>query len=179
MIKDTLKAIWNSRVGLAVVMFLAGGIATYLFMPEKIKVEIKTETIIVEKIVEKEVIKVVEKEVIKYEKVKVVKRKTTWPDGKIEEEEIYESESQQIDRMTEKYQELLKESEQKWEEKYSYLKEQTNPKRFNIFGGLGLNLDVMKRSYVFGLNASFYGPFTMGVVGTTNGGLYGTVGLRF
>jgi len=177
--KEKVKQIWESRLGLAVIMFLAGGIITYLFMPEKIKIEIKKETVVVEKIVEKEVIKFVDKEVVKYEKVKVVKNKITWPDGKIEESEVYESESEQLERLKETYSELLKSKEKQLEEKYSYLKEQTNPKRFDIFGGLGLDLDVMKRNYVFGINASFYGPFTLGIIANTTGNLYGTVGFRF
>lgn len=179
MIKNLLKKTYQTRIGLAVMAFIAGGIVTYLFTPEKIKVEIKTETVYVDKIVEKEVVKYVEKEVIKYEKVRVVKRKTTWPDGKVEEEEIYESESEQIDRMQEKYEEMLVEAEKKWEEKYSYLKEHTNPKRFNFFGGAGLDLTHPQLEYLAGINVDVWGPITTGLIATSGRDMYITFGLKF
>ena len=180
MIASKLKSIWKSRIGFGLVMFVIGGGVSYLFAPEKITVKVETKIEYVEKIVEKEVIKYVEKEVIKYEKIKVVKRKVTWPDGKIEEEEIYESESEQIDRMAEKYAELLKQKELDFNREYSYLKEHLRPKRLNLFGGARTTITQLKRPYyLVGINYNLWGPFTAGIIFDSQVSIGATVGIQF
>lgn len=180
MITNKIQSIWKSRLGFGILMFIIGGTVSYFFAPEKIKIKIETKIEYKDKIVEKEVIKYVEKEVIKYEKVRVVKRKVTWPDGKIEEEEIYESESEQIDRMTEKYAELLKQKEIEYTKKYEYLKEHLRPKRLNLFAGLRSSITELKRPYYLGgFNYNVWGPFTIGAIVDTQPSAGVLIGIQF
>jgi hypothetical protein len=174
--KDTLKAIWNSRIGMMIIAFVVGGIFTYLFLPEKIV--IKTEIKEVEKIVTKTIVKWKTKEVIKEVKVRSFKHKITWPDGKIEEWDIVETDSQELTKMQETYNELLKEAEKTLEEKYS--KTITNPKYLTVYGGIGSSLSQLQKPfYLGGFNYTIWGPLTIGAQASSQPSGAFTIGLRF
>lgn len=188
MASKVLKLLKN-RYAQLTVAFVLGGAAAMFLTPEKIVIEKKGETKYVDRIVEKEVVKwkekVVEKEVEKLVKVKKVWQKTTFPDGKIIESEIYESESEQIERIKEqeeeKYAQLLAEKTQELEEKYSYLKEHMNPKRINLYAGIGTQVDdfLSERYFVGGFNYTLWGPFGLGAEVTTEKQFAITFNLRF
>lgn len=187
--KDILKKIFSNRVGLAVLAFIVGGIVTSLFLPEKIKIEKEIEVVEVEKIIEKEVVKWKEKivEVEKEVKIKekVTKQKVTYPDGKIVETEIYESESEQIDRIRdlerERYNEILVQRESEFKRKEKELKEIYNPKRFIIYGGVGTAVDSLTElpHYLVGTQYTLWGPITIGIQADSESRIAGTVGIRF
>jgi len=187
MILKTLKTIASSRVGLAALMFIAGGIVTYLFLPEKIRIEKEEVIKYVDKVVEKEVIKyvdrIVEKEVEVYIKEKVVKQKITYPDGKIVETEIYESESEQVSRMRElekqKYQEVLYQQEQEYLKQINELKLIINPKKFIMYAGASFNAKDINGSYFVGSQYNFWGPLVIGMQASNRADLGLTVGIKF
>ena len=174
--KEKLQAIWNSRIGLAVIMFVVGGVFTYMFLPTKIT--IKTEVKVVEKIVTKTVVKWKTVEVIKEVKVRSFKHKITWPDGKIEEWDIVESDSQELTKMQETYNELLKEAEKTMEEKYS--KTIVNPKYLTVYGGVGASLTkIQKPFYLGGFSYTVWGPLTIGAQASNQPSGAFLIGLRF
>lgn len=187
--KEKLKELASSKIGLAVIAFFLGGLAATFLLPEKIVIKTNKETEYVDRVVEKEVIKyvdrVVEKVVTKTEKVKTVKRKETFPDGHTIEEEIFESESEQIDRLRqeeqERYKEMLVQREREFREKEESLKVHYNPKSFTVFGGAGVEVTDPLQSpyYLAGVQASVWGPFTIGAEVTTDANVAATVGLRF
>lgn len=189
-----LKKIITSRVGMVVVAFLAGGAAAAFLLPEKITIKRDTKIEYVDRVVEKEVVKyvdrVVEREVVKEVQVKKVWTKTTYPDGKIVETEIYEENSQQVDRMLaiekEKFTLQLAETEKKYQEEIHYLKEHKNPKHFNVYAGAGIRLtDFKDPYYLAGMQADVWGPLMIG--GQVQFGSFGgkdvggaiTVGFKF
>ena len=183
-----IKKVLTNRVGQIVVAVVATGIITAMFLPEKTVIKIETQVVYKDKIVEKEVIKYVDREVIKtvtvVEKVRVVKRKETWPDGHIIEDEIYESESEQVARVTEqekeKYQQQLAVATKEFEQKETYLKETLNPHKFGIYGGAGVNLAAFKeRFYVAGVQGQVWGPLMVGMEVVTPRGGAVTLGFRF
>lgn len=183
-----IKKILSSRVGLAVVAFIVGGAVAAIFSPEKTVVKKETVIEYKDRVVEKEVVKYVDREVIKevkvIEKVRVVKRKETFPDGHIIEEEIYESESEQIARVTEqekeRYQMSLAIMEKEYKEKESYLKETLNPHKFSAYAGLGTQIDDPKNyMYVGGMQAQVWGPFMVGGEVTSRKDVALTFGFRF
>jgi len=188
MIKDLAKKLVTSRVGQLVLAFVAGGVITGVFLPEKITVKKETVVEYKDKIVEKEVVKYVDREVIKeitvVEKVKVVKRKETFPDGHIIEEEVFESESEQVARIAEQEKErytlLLTEKEKEYAKKESYLKETLNPHKFHIFAGAMTQADDPKNyGYLGGMDAQVWGPLTLGMQATSRKDVAVTVGFRF
>ena len=167
-IKSRLKQIATSRVGQVVIAALAGATVMYFFLPEKTIIKKETEIVYKDKIVEKEVIKyvdrVVEKEVIKEVQIKKVWTKTTFPDGKIVETEVYEENSQQVDRMREleqeRYKEQLAEVTREFQQKESYLKQTINAKHFSLGGGIGTHVDGWKDQYYYGqFTYDMWGPF--------------------
>lgn len=183
-----MKKILNSRVGIAIIAFAIGGAVALFIAPEVIKKVVEKEIVEVEKIVEVEVEKIVEKEVIKEviktEKVRVVKRKETFPDGRIIETEIYESESEQISRLEEqfkeKYAELLIQKEREFEEKFKEVKIHKNPKRLNVFAGAGISFsNPTDTHFLGGFTYPVWGPFTAGAQATTDGTAAVMVGFRF
>ena len=187
-LKDTAKSVATSRVGQIVIAALAGATVMYLFLPEKVTIKIDTVIVEKEKVVEKEVIKyvdrVVEKEVIKEVQIKKVWTKTTYPDGKIVETEVYEENSQQVDRMKEiekeLYQEKLAEITKEFEQKESYYKQTVNGKHFSIAAGMGTHVDAFKDKYYFGqFSYDVWGPFqiTGNVTSEKQAGL--GIGIKF
>lgn len=183
-----LKKILSNRIFQFVLVFVAGGLAATFLTPEKIIIKRDEKIVYKDKIVEKEVVKyvdrVVEKEVKVVEKVKSVKRKETFPDGHIIEEEIYESESEQIARITEqekeRYQELLAEATSEYEQQLSYYKSHTNPKRFTIFAGGGTRIDdPLNYNITGGMDAQLWGPFVIGAQANSQKDFAVTLGLRF
>lgn len=185
-----MKKILGNRYLQMVVMFLAGGAAATFLLPEKIVIKKDKEIVEVEKIVEKEVVKwrtkVIEKEKIVKVSEKKIWRKETFPDGHTIEEEIYESNSEQVARVVEqekeKYEELLAQREVEFNEKLSSMKIHTNPKRLNVYAGLGTNFkNFGNQYYVGGFNYPIWGPLIMGAEATTQGGGGAalTVGFRF
>lgn len=160
-----------------------GGVVTILFLQEKIVVKKEKVTEYVDKVVEveKEVIKevVVYKEKLVHEKVKVVKRKETFPDGRIIEEEIYESEMEQIQRIQaeerNRYHDLLAKKESEHRQKIASLKIHTNPKRLNVFA----SKDALTKRFGGGLTYALWGPLTVGVMATSDGYVGPTIGIRF
>ena len=135
MIKETLLKIWNSRVGMTIISLIVGGVVSYLLAPEKIKIKVETEIEYVDKEVIKEVVKYIDREVIVEKEVKKIKRKITYPDGLVIEEEIYEENNTQIERIKEQYKTLLAQKELEFQQKYEGLKEHLRLKKFNVFGG--------------------------------------------
>lgn len=183
-----LKKIVTNRFFQIAIAFVAGGFVVGVLLPEKIVIKKETEIVYKDKIIEKEVIKYVDREVIKEvkvtEKVKVVKRKETFPDGHIIEEEIYESESEQVARIVEqekeRYAAALRLKEQEFAQKESYLKEHLNPKRFTLFGGGGTRIDDPTNYYfVGGADMQLWGPFIVGVQATSRKDVGLTFGIRF
>ena len=182
------KKILASRVGLVVVSFLAGGAITAMFLPEKTIIKKDTEIVYKDRVVTQEVIKYVDREVIKevkvVEKVRVVKRKETFQDGDIIEAELFESESEQIARVTEqekeRYQASLASMETEYKKRESYLKETLNPHKFGVYAGAGTRIDDPKNFlYVGGMQAQIFGPFMIGTEVTSRKDVALTVGLRF
>lgn len=171
-----------------VVMFLAGGAAATFLLPEKIVIKKDKEIVEVEKIVEKEVVKyvdrIVEKEKVVYKSEKKIKRKEVFPDGHTIEEEIYESNSEQVDRVAqqekERYEEILAQKEAEFNEKLSSMKIHTNPKRLSVYAGLGTEFtDFGKQYYLGGVNYPIWGPLIVGGEATSQGQFALTIGLRF
>jgi len=167
-IKETAKNVATSRVGQIGIAFVVGAIAVWFFLPERIVVKKEEVVVEKEKIVEKEVVKyvdrVVEKEIIKEVQIKKAWSKTTYPDGKIVETEVYEENSQQVDRMKELekqfYQEKLAEATKEFEKKESYYKSITNQKHFSIAAGVGTHVDTFKDKYCYGqFTYDVWGPF--------------------
>lgn len=187
-LKKVFKSLVQTRAGIAVVAFIAGGLVIAFILPEKIIIKRDTEIVEVEKIVEKEVIKyvdrVVEKVVEKIVKVKKTWTKITYPDGKIVETEIYESESEQIDRMQEleqeRYEERVATLETEYREKEEYLKEHLNPKRIGVYAGAMIGpKDKFMPYYMGGFNYSVWGPIIAGAQANSRGDFGVTVGVRF
>jgi len=185
---DQVKSALNNRIIQLVIAFVAGGFAATLLLPEKTIIKKDTQIVYKDKIVEKQVIKWKTK--IQYKdrtidkEVKKTKTKITYPNGKIVETEVYESNSQQIDRMRQieqdKAQTQMAEMQREYEKKESYLKETINPKRFSIYGGAGLRLnDWSKKFALGGFNYPLWGPFLIGGEVNTDPGAAITFGLRF
>lgn len=184
------KIIKNKYFQLAVA-FGIGCLVFRVFGPERI--EIKKETEIVE--VEKEVEKVVFKDKIvrvvqTVEKIvteRKVKRKETFPDGRVVEEEIYESNTQQLERVKaeeeERYQAKVVELEREYQKKVSESKTIINPKKATV-SVLVLG-DIQDFDAHIGVDADyqignmFNLPIVMGA-SYTNKGLMGIrLGVRF
>jgi len=173
------------QIGIA---FVVGGFIATLLLPEKITIKTKTKVEYVDRVVEVEKVVIKEVEVVReveiFKKVRVVKHKETFPNGRIVETEIYESESEQIDRMRrleqEKYEEKFAMIEKEYREEVNTLKEHVNPKRFTVFGGVGTRLtDFQKHHFLGGVSYPLFGPFIIGAQVTTNTDVSVTFGLRF
>lgn len=187
-LKKIFKSLVQTRAGIAIVAFIAGGLVTAFILPEKITIKRDKEIVEVEKIVEKEVVryvdKIVEREVEKIVKVKTVKTKITYPDGKIVETEVYESETEQIDRMRElekeRYEEQVATLEKEYREKESYLKEHLNPKRISVYAGAMLGpKDQFRPYYMGGFTYAVWGPMIVGAQANSRADFGVTIGLRF
>lgn len=185
---NLIKKILSSRVGLVVVAFIVGGAVAAIFAPEKTIIKKEIEEKIVEKIVEKEVVKWKTKTVIKdkivEKEVKKTKTKITYPDGKIIETEVYESNTQQVERLKsieeEKYKLALVEKDKEYLKKEAYLKEVLNPHKFHIFAGALTQIDDPKNyGYVGGMDAQIWGPFTIGGQVSSRKDVGLTFGIRF
>ena len=189
-----LKKILKSKFTWIVVAFIGGGLTATFLLPEKITIKRDEKIVYQDRVVEKEVVKfvdrVVEKEVVKEVQVRKTTTKITYPDGKIVETEVYEENSQQVDRMVElekqKYELQLAEVKKDYEQEINYLKEHTNPKDFTVYGGAGIRLtDFKDPFYVTGMQANVWGPFLVGgqvQFGTFGGNDVGgalTVGFEF
>lgn len=183
-----IKEFAKTRWGLAILAFIAGGLVTVFLLPEikigKTEKEIEYRDRIVEKEVVKYVDRIVEKEVIRTEKVKVVKHKETFPDGRIVEDEIYESETEQLDRMKEqyeeKYREVIAEQERIRKERESELMITFNPKKITVYGGAGVSTDnPLDLKYLAGFNYNLWGPVVVGAQADTEPGVAVTVGIKF
>ena len=189
-----MENILKSRVFLVIVAFVAGGFVSHILTPEKIvekEVEVvKWQTKEVEKEVVKWKTKIVKEEVKVTVSEKKIKRKETFPDGHTIEEEIYESNSEQVARIEEqekqKYNEKIAYLEQEYQNQIKSLKIHLNPKPFNLFAGVNTNLtrfNTMGPSV--GITGSVWGPFTLtGYVGAerfTGGTVNGAAmfGVRF
>lgn len=184
MFKEKFKAFASSRIGIGVLSFLGGVIVMSVLLPTVIKVKKEKEIVEKEKIVyvDRIVEKIVEKEKIVKEKVKVVKTKITYPDGKIVETEIYESESEQVDRMREmeqeKFRQQLAEMEKQYKEKYE--KTIRNPKYLGLYAGAGTQItDVKDYYYLGGFDYNFAGPFTIGAQVDSRTDVAITFGVKF
>ena len=153
-----MKKILQSRAFQILIAFFVGGLAATFILPEKVVVKKEKQIEYVDRVVEKEVVKwkdkVVEKEKVIYASEKKVKRKETFPDGHIIEEEVFESNIEQLDRILkkekEKYEELLSKKEKQFNEHVSDLKVHLNPKNFNIYGGMGTVIDQVYDKYFLG-----------------------------
>lgn len=162
---------WNKKEILKyIIPFLIGGVVVYFLMPEKVIYETKVEK---EKKEEKESeeketeerVKIKYRNKIIREKVKTVTRKITFPDGKIIEEEIYESESEQIDRLLEqerkKYEQIITKKESEYQKKMRDMRLTVeNKKRFTLHGGFQTDLDSfsLNESFVVGASMDIFGP---------------------
>lgn len=157
-------------------------LVTYFYLPTKTKkVTIKEEVIKeVEVVKEVEVEKVVTKEVTKIVNVSEKKIKREWvkPDGTTYREEIYESNSQQLERLVaqerERAENLIREKKAEFISKYTREVTKTNKKRFNI--SVGYN--PFNASYSGSFNATILGPVTAGVIVSDNN-FYPAIGLTF
>jgi hypothetical protein len=185
---DTVKKVATSRVGQLVLAFVAGGVITGLFLPEKTIIKKEEVVVYKDKIVEKEVVKyvdrIVEKVVEKEVQIKKVWTKTTFPDGKIVETEVYEENSQQIDRMkqleSERYKEQLAEVTKEYEKRETYLKQTLNPRKFSLYGGVGTQVDDPQSYYYLGgMQGQIWGPLMIGMEATSHKDVAVTVGIRF
>lgn len=182
----SVKKLLKNRYIQLIVVFICGGIVATFLLPEKIRIEEKEIVVEKEIEVEKEVVKyvdrVIEKEVEVVVHERKVWRKETFPDGHVIEEEIYESVSEQVERIAEqekqKYHELLAKKEKEFQKKYSYLKEHTNPKPLTMFAGIGVDIPD-KVVYYGGMNKPIFGPVTIGGLATSKGTLGLQIGIRF
>lgn len=171
-------------------LYLAFGVGLLLALvtrpsKEVIKKEIEyKDKIVVQEIVKWQKVEVV-KEVVKFEKIKSSKTKTTFPDGTIIENEVYESETEQLSRLKqleeEKYNQMLAQKETEYKEKYS--KVTLNPKKLSVYG-LVVNkpgdLDFFYgggASYDIGTVLNI--PITIGGQLTNNRYVGATIGVRF
>jgi len=186
--KNKTFSLLKNRFVQIFIAFVAGGFIATLLLPEKITVKTETKIEYVDRVVEveKEVVREVEviKEVEVVKREKVVKHREVFPDGRIVETEVYESESEQIDRMRrleqEKFEEKMAMLEQKHTEEINTLKEHINPKRFTVFGGIGTRLtDFEKQHFLGGMSYPLFGPFIIGAQVNTNTDVSVTFGLRF
>lgn len=163
--------------------FILGGVLTYFILPEREVITIKKVEVIKE--VEVDIVRYVTKvkrvEVIKEIKVSetTTKRTVEKPDGTKITEEIIESSSEQLDRILSderaKHAELLAMKEKEIRNEYSKKIERTNIKKLNVYGGY----DVRNSTYMGGFNYGFWGPTTVGISVTSDGGIYPAIGLRF
>ena len=169
-------------------IFIAGGAVATFFLPEKIVIKRDEKVVYKDRVVEKEVVKVVdkivEKEVEKVVHIKSSKTKITYPDGKIVETEIYESESEQVSRVRElekeRFEMQLAEVQKDYEKNLSYYKEHLNPKRFTVFAGGGTRMDDLTNyDYLVGMDAQLWGPFIVGMHATSRKDVNLTLGFRF
>jgi hypothetical protein len=181
-----INTIKRSKLLIAVVFFVIGGVLTMMFLPEKIRIEEKEKVIYRDKIVEVEVIKwkdkIVEKiiEVSKktYKKTVIIKL----PDGTYKEEIIEYSSTEELARLEEslkeRYQSELKEKEKQWEEEKSKLTEITNQKRIKTYVGINV-VKWTDKEYLGGFQYKVWGPVNVGAEVTTKGNLFPVVGLEF
>jgi len=180
----------NNKYSFLTVGLIVGGLIFHLLGPEKIITKKEIETQIVEKIVNKDVIQYVDKiqykEVEKIVVVKKVTRKETFPDGRIVEEEIYESNEQQLDRLLEntkqKYEEQITQITSKYEQKLSEKKEIINPKKLTIYTGGGTLINNLKPYVLGGIMYDINTPWVIGGQVVTNNNdtsVFGTLGFKF
>lgn len=186
MFSKIYEFIKNHSWALAVVAFVVGGIVTYLFLPERIKIEEKEKIVYKDKIVEKEVIKwkekIVEKVVEVYKKTYKKTVRIQLPDGTIKEEIIEYSSTEELTRLeeslTEKYNMQLLEKEKEWAQEKSKLIEQTNPRKLRAFAGYNVT-KIGDQEYMVGGLYKIWGPINVGVAGTTKGNIFPIIGIEF
>jgi hypothetical protein len=175
-----MKKLLKSKYTWFVICFVAGGICATFILPEKITIKKEKEIVEVEKVVEVEVEKVVVKEVVVHKKVRVVKRREVFPDGHIIEEEVYESEAEQIDRIAAEYKEKLAAKEAELKRKEMYLKEHLNPKPMYLYAGVGADpFNPLKPMYMAGVQKPIFGPIILGGFVDSNRNIGITLGVRF
>ena len=180
MIKNLLKSLYRTRLGVAVLFFIVGGLCSYFIMPSKTIIKTVTTIEYKDKIVYKYLTKWKTKIVEVEKQVSKTKHTIKWPDGKEESWEVFESNSQQISRIDEQYKTLMVDMEKQWKQKYEYLKESINIKYLTVYGGPSTSIkDTKHNAYVFGFNYNFWSIFTLGAQVDTHSNLAGTIGIRF
>ena len=184
------KLIQNKYVQFGIV-FIAGCLVFRIFGPEKIEIKKEIEVKWAEKEVEKivyqdRIIRVTEVGELVVSETKIV-RKETFPDGHIIEEEIYESNTQQLQRIQseeqEKYNEKLNALEREYNKKINESKTIINPKKVTVsflVVGSASELDVHLGADVdYQIGSIFNMPIIGGLSYTNNGMIGGRLGFRF
>lgn len=154
-----MKLLQNKYL-LIVIAFIIGALSFRFFGPEKIvvKKEIEEKEVIKYKnnIIYKDKIIIVDKVVEKLVSEKKIVRKETFPDGHIIEEEIYESNTQQVERLQQeeklKYEQKLTELEHEYSKKLSESKTIINPKKFTVSSVLTADVDSFNVYYGAGVS---------------------------
>lgn len=158
-------------------------LVTVLVMPETTKIVTKEviKEVEVEKIVEVEKVVEVAKEVVKEVVVseRKTKRVTKFADGTVIEEEIYENNQAQIERVLETEYQRYASMEAEYQRQLEFERSKKvvirNKKRVNVYAGYNpLNANILA-----GASYNIAGPFTVGAAGTSEGAAYLTLGLRF
>jgi hypothetical protein len=177
-----MTKILKNRIVQFVVVAVASIALTAIFLPSK--EIIVTRDVIKEVEVEKrvEVVKevVVEKEIEKRIVVseKKIKRVIEHPDGTRIEEEIWESNKDQIDRILESSSMRVAELREEYERQIEVIKEKkvvkTNPKRLSVFAGY----NPIDHDTIGGASYRFAGPLTIGAAGTRSSAFV-TLGIQF
>ena len=183
------KAILTNRYAQLGLAFVIGGtVATFMLPTKEI---IKKETVVETKVVtvEKKVVQYVDRVVYRdrdtAETAKTVTHRVTSPDGTITEDIITESTAATVDRLVAQEREAIdaeyKAREEAKSKSETYEKVKLNPKRFNLFGGMGIDpTNILgPQIYLGGMNATIWGPFTLGLVGSSQPMVGLTIGITF
>lgn len=183
---------WNKDNVLAgLVFFVLGGAVVFFVMPEKIEYvkikdeeKAKSEETQEEQI--KEVVKVEYRDRVIKEKLRVVTRKITFPDGKIVEEQIYESESDQVDRILnqerDRYEVLLAKKEEEYQRKLTQKTLQVeNKRKFTLHAGFQSDLTnfSFNDTFITGVSYNILGPLVITTTVNTNSEFQGMIGIQF
>lgn len=180
-----LSRIFKNRYIQLGVASLSGAVLCYFLLPTKeitktetvVEVQEKIVTVEVEKIVER----VVERESESREAENKKVRKEMRPDGTVIEESETSRVSETLEKSLEAERARSKEAiatlEKSHREEVKKLKLSLNPKKFLLYGGVGL--EDLRPQYVLGASYTFLGPLSVGLQYTSDNSVFATIGLQF
>lgn len=172
-----------------IITFLVGALIVFFVKPKKIKIEKVVETKEVEvvktKIEYKDRVVVEYRDRVVQEKIRKFTKTIITPDGTTIIEELYESVSEQIERIEKeekkKYEQKLAIVEKEYQEKKSKTTTITNPKNLIVHAGVQANLTNLgiTPSYAVGVTNNLFGKFTVTGLVDTNQNVSALIGFKF